>query len=60
MICPVWTLKSVHDPFGMEYDQTLTIRFLWNDAADAHQIADILQAKFVEHSDHFKKSDSGL
>jgi hypothetical protein len=49
MIFPVWTLQSVHDPFGMEYDQTVIIRFLWNDGAYARQIADILQAEFAEH-----------
>jgi DNA-binding MarR family transcriptional regulator len=50
MIFPVWTLHSVHDPFGMEHDQTVIIRFLWNEGAYARQIADRLQAKFAEHS----------
>jgi hypothetical protein len=50
MIFPVWILESVHDPFGMEYDQTVIIRFLCNEGAYASQIADRLQAKFVEHS----------
>jgi hypothetical protein len=34
----------------MEYDQTVIIKFLWNEEADARQIADKRQAKFVEHS----------
>jgi hypothetical protein len=42
MIFPVWILKSVNDLFGMEYDQTVIIKFLWKDGADAHQIADKL------------------
>jgi transposase len=50
MIFPVWTLQSVHDPFGIEYDQTVIIRFLWNEGAYARQIADGFQAKFAEHS----------
>jgi hypothetical protein len=50
MIFPVWTLKSVHDPFGMEYDQTVIIRFLRKEGAYARQIADRLQAKLAEYS----------
>jgi hypothetical protein len=42
MIFPVWPLKSAHGPFGMEYDQRVTIKFLWNEGADARQIADRL------------------
>jgi pyocin large subunit-like protein len=49
MIFPVWTLKSVNDPFGMEYDQRVTIKFLWNDGANARQMADRLRAQFAEH-----------
>jgi hypothetical protein len=33
----------------MEYDQTVIIKFLWKDRADARQIADRLQAQFAEH-----------
>jgi hypothetical protein len=50
MIFPVSTLKSVNGPFGMEYDQRVIINFLWNEEADARQIADRLQAQFAEHS----------
>jgi hypothetical protein len=50
MIFPVWILKSVNNPFGMELDQRVIIKFLWNDGADAHQIADRLQAQFAEHA----------
>jgi transposase len=50
MIFPVWTLKSVNGPFGMEYDQTVIIKFLWNEGADPRQITDRFQAQFAEHS----------
>jgi DNA-binding CsgD family transcriptional regulator len=50
MIFPVWTLKSVNGPFGMEDDQTVIIKFLWNEGADPHQIADRFHAQFAEHS----------
>jgi hypothetical protein len=50
MIFPVWTLKSINGPFGMEYDQRVIIKFLWDDGADARQIADRLQVQFAEHS----------
>jgi hypothetical protein len=50
MIFPVWILKSVNDPFGMEYDQRVIIKFLWNEEADARKIADRLQTQFTEHS----------
>jgi hypothetical protein len=49
MIFPVWTLKYVHDPFGMEYDQRVIIKFLWNNGADTRQIADRFQAQFAEY-----------
>jgi hypothetical protein len=49
MIFPVWTLKSVHSPFGMEYDQRMIIKFLWNEGADARQIADRLHTQFSKH-----------
>jgi hypothetical protein len=49
MIFPVWTLKSVNDPFGMEYDQRVIIKFLWNDGVDARQIAARLQVQFAKH-----------
>jgi hypothetical protein len=50
MIFPVWTLKSVNGPFGMEYDQRVIIKILWNEEANARQIADRLQAQLVEHA----------
>jgi hypothetical protein len=33
----------------MDHDQRVIIKFLWNEKADAHQIATRLQAQFVEH-----------
>jgi hypothetical protein len=54
MIFPVWILKSIDGPFGIEYDQRVIIKFLWNEGADAHQIADRLQAQFIEHSYQLK------
>jgi hypothetical protein len=50
MIFPGWTFKPVHEPFEMEYDQRVIIKFLWNEGADTRQIADRLQAQFAEHS----------
>jgi hypothetical protein len=50
MIFPVWTLKSVNDPFGMEYDQRVIVKFLWNEGIDARKITARLQAQFVEHA----------
>jgi hypothetical protein len=50
MIFPVWTLKFVNDPFWIEYDQRVIIKFLWNERADTRQIAARLQAQFVEHA----------
>jgi hypothetical protein len=44
MIFPVWILKSINDAFGMEYDQRVIIKFLWNEGVDARKIADIFQA----------------
>jgi hypothetical protein len=54
MIFPIWTLKSVNDPFGMKYDQTVIIKFLWNEKADARQIAASLQEKSAEHTYQFR------
>jgi predicted transposase YbfD/YdcC len=54
MIFPVWTLKFVNDPCGMEYDQTVIIKFLWNEGADARQIATRFQAQFAEHAYQFR------
>jgi hypothetical protein len=48
MIFSVWTFKSVNDPFRMDYDQPVIIKFLWNERADARQIAEGLQAQFVK------------
>jgi hypothetical protein len=50
MIFPVWTLKSVKNTFGMEYDQRMIIKFVWNEGTDACDIADRLQAQFDEHA----------
>jgi hypothetical protein len=33
----------------MEHDQRVIMKFLWNETADAHQIAVSLQAQFAEH-----------
>jgi hypothetical protein len=49
MILPVWTLKSVNSPFGMEYDQRVIIKFLLNEGADVRDIADRLQEQFGEY-----------
>jgi hypothetical protein len=38
----------------MEYDQRVIIKFLWNEGADAHQIAARLQVQFVEHAYQFR------
>jgi hypothetical protein len=54
MVFPFWTLKSVQSTFGMEYDQRVIIKFLWNEAADARDIADRLQAQFGEHVYQFR------
>jgi hypothetical protein len=53
MIFPVWILKSVKSIFGMARDQRVIIKFLWNERADARQIADRLQAQFAEHAYQF-------
>jgi hypothetical protein len=50
MIFPIWTLKSIHNTFGMEYDQRVIIKFLWNEGADIHQSAARLQVQFAEHA----------
>jgi transposase len=49
MIFPIWTLKYIKNAFGMEYNQKVIIRFLWNERADAHQIVARLQVRFAEH-----------
>jgi hypothetical protein len=43
MIFLVWTLKCVKSTFGMEYDQRMIIKFLWNEKADGRDIANRLQ-----------------
>jgi hypothetical protein len=50
MIFPLWTLKAVKSTFGMDHDQRMIIKFLWNERADACQIAARLQAQFAEHT----------
>jgi hypothetical protein len=61
---PVWTLKSVKSTFGMEYDQRVIIRFLWNEGSDARDIAERLQTDFSHNLMNmlinFKRFDSGL
>jgi hypothetical protein len=54
MIFPVWTLKSVKSTLATEYDQIRIIKFLWNEEADARDIADTLQAQFAEHAYHLR------
>jgi transposase len=54
MIFQVWTLKSVNDPFGMEFDQTMIIKFLWNDGADTRKIVARLQTQFTDHFYHLR------
>jgi hypothetical protein len=34
----------------MDYDQRVFIKFLWNEGADARDIAARLQAQFAEHA----------
>jgi hypothetical protein len=53
MIFPVWTLKSIKNTLGMEYDQRVIIKFLWNHAADTSQIAARLQTQFTEYDCQF-------
>jgi hypothetical protein len=50
MIFPAGTLKSVNSLFGIERDQRVIIKFLWNEGADACQIAARLQAQLAEHA----------
>jgi hypothetical protein len=50
MIFPIWTLKCVNGPFGMEYDQRVIIKFLWNKGVDTYQIEAKLQAQFAKHA----------
>jgi hypothetical protein len=38
----------------MEYDQRVIITFLWNERADARDIADRLQSQCVEHVYQFQ------
>jgi hypothetical protein len=45
-IFPIWTSKSVKSTLGMEYDQRVIIKFLWNEKADACNIFNRLQAQF--------------
>jgi hypothetical protein len=48
---PFWVcrLKSVKATFDMECDQRVIVKFLWNEAADARDIADRLQAQCAEY-----------
>jgi transposase len=50
IIFSVWALKSIENTFGMDYDQRVIIKFLWNEGASARQIAARLQAQFFEHA----------
>jgi hypothetical protein len=40
MIFLVWTLKSVQSIFGLEYDERVIIKFLWNEGVDGRDIGD--------------------
>jgi hypothetical protein len=54
MIFLIWTLKSGKSTFGMEYDQRVIIKFLWNKGVDASQNAARLQKQFAEHAYQFQ------
>jgi hypothetical protein len=54
MIFPVWILKSVKSTFGMEYDQRMIIKFLWNEEANARDIADRLQTDCRQIADRLQ------
>jgi hypothetical protein len=54
MIFPSWTLQSVKNTFGTEYDQRVIIKFLWNEGTDARDIAARLQAQFAKHADRLR------
>jgi hypothetical protein len=75
MIFPVWILKSIKNMFGMEYDQRVIIKFLWNEGTDACDIANRLQTDCRQIADrlqtdskyylvnmfiHFERFNSGL
>jgi hypothetical protein len=51
IIFPFCALESVKGTFRMEYDQRTIVRFLLNEAVDAHEITRRLQARFSEHVD---------
>jgi transposase len=40
--------------FGMEHDQRVIIKFLWNEGANARQITARLQRQFAEHVYQFQ------
>jgi hypothetical protein len=54
MIFLVWTLKSVKSALGIEYDQRVIIKFLWNKRADAHDIADRLETDCRQIADRLQ------
>jgi hypothetical protein len=54
MIFPVWTLKCVKNTFEMEYDQRVIIKFLWNEGADACNIADRMQTECRQNADRMQ------
>jgi hypothetical protein len=64
MIFSIWTLKSVKSAFGMEHDQRVIIKFLWNEEADACKIAAKLQPNcmhgLLNMLINFEQSNSGF
>jgi hypothetical protein len=40
--------------FGMEHDERVIIKFLWNERTDVRDIADRLQTQFAEHTDQLR------
>jgi hypothetical protein len=54
IIVPSFTLKYINEIFRMKYDQRVIIRFLYNEGADADNIAQILQAQLFKMAIHFK------
>jgi hypothetical protein len=47
---PGLDLKIRENTFGIDHDQRVIIKFLWNEEVDAHQIAARLQGHFFEHA----------
>jgi hypothetical protein len=60
MISPVWTFKSVKSTFGMEYDQRVIIKFLWNEAVGLAILRTDFRHSLVNMFINFEQFDSGL